>query len=203
MIEQVDVAVGGMLQVLEETGQADNTIVIFMSDHGEMLGDHGLYLKGPFFYDCLTRVPLIIRWPHHFKAGKRTDALVELIDLAPTLLEAAGVPWPAGMQGKSLTHLLETDETSHRETVYTEFFNANFHYNPTPMLTSIRTTDWKLNYCDQVKFGELYDLKKDPDEVKNLWNEPHARDQREVLLMGLLSRMIDTLDPLPQQVAVW
>ena len=69
MIEQVDTDMGRMMQALEESGQADNTIVIFMSDHGEMLGDHGIYLKGPYFYDCLTRVPLIIRWPGRFKKG--------------------------------------------------------------------------------------------------------------------------------------
>ncbi len=83
MIEQVDTEVGHMLQALDETGQADNTIVIFMSDHGEMLGDHGIYLKGPYFYDCLTRVPLIIRWPKHFKAGLRSIRWWNCLTLRP------------------------------------------------------------------------------------------------------------------------
>lgn len=205
MIEQVDTSFGKMMQVLEETGQADNTIVIFMSDHGEMLGDHGLYLKGPFFYDCLTRVPLVIRWPKHFKAGKKVDALVELIDLAPTLVEACGVPKVLGMQGQSLMPLLTTDETKHRDSVFTEYYNANFQY-PTdfpPMLTSVRTTDWKLNYCDHGKFAELYDLKNDPGEFNNVWNDPHARDTRDQMMQALLTRMIDTLDPLPAGVSNW
>ena len=68
MIEQVDTEVGRMLQALEETGQADNTIVIYMSDHGEMLGDHGIFLKGPYFYEGAIRVPMIIRWPGKYKA---------------------------------------------------------------------------------------------------------------------------------------
>ncbi|HEY1578778.1 MAG TPA: sulfatase-like hydrolase/transferase [Terracidiphilus sp.] len=203
MIEQVDTEMGHMLQVLDETGQADNTIVIFMSDHGEMLGDHGLYLKGPYFYDCLTRVPLIVRWPGHFKPGLKVDALVELLDLAPTLVEAVGIQKPAGMQGRSLMPLLTGETTTHRDSVYMEFFNANFSYPTPPMLTSVRTERWKLNYCDQAKYGELYDLDGDPSEFNNLWNDPHQRDTREMLMQLLLTRMIDTTDPLPQGVAAW
>lgn len=203
MIEQVDTEMGHMLQVLDETGQADNTIVIFMSDHGEMLGDHGIYLKGPYFYDCLTRVPLMIRWPKHFKAGLKVDALVEMVDLAPTLLEAAGIPKAAGMQGRSLMPLLTGQTTTHRDSVYMEFFNANFNYPFPPMLTSVRTKDWKLNYYDQARYGELYDLQADPSEFNNLWHDPHRKDTREMMMQTLLTRMIDTTDPLPQGVAPW
>ncbi len=203
MIEQVDTSVGDMMRVLEETGQADNTIVIFMSDHGEMLGDHGIYFKGPYFYDCLTRVPLIIRWPNHFKAGTKVDALVEMIDLAPTLMEATGIPKPVGMQGRSLMPLLTGATATHRDSVYMEYYNANFTYPITPMITSVRTTDCKLNYCDIEKYGELYDLKKDPGEVHNVWTDPNYRDTREMMMAKLMTRMIDTLDPLPDQIAVW
>ena len=203
MIEQVDTEMGHMLQVLDETGQTDNTIVIFMSDHGEMLGDHGIYLKGPYFYDCLTRVPLMIRWPKHFKAGLKVDALVEMVDLAPTLLESAGIPKPAGMQGNSLMPLLTGQTTTHRDSVYMEFFNANFNYSFPPMLTSVRTKDWKLNYCDRAQYGELYDLQADPSEFNNLWHDPHQKDTREMMMQTLLTRMIDTTDPLPQGVAPW
>jgi arylsulfatase len=203
MIEQADTEFGHMLETLEETGQADNTIVIFMSDHGEMLGDHDIYLKGPYFYDCLTRVPLIIRWPHRFKAGLKIDALVEMLDLAPTLVEAAGIPIPAGMQGQSLTPLLTGQTTQHRDSVYMEFYNANFNYRIPPMLTSVRTERWKLNYCDKARYGELYDLENDPGEFNNLWNEPHHSDSKEMLMETLMTRMIDASDPLPRHVAPW
>lgn len=203
MIEQVDTAVGDMLSTLEETGQADNTIVIFMSDHREMLGDHGIYLKGPYFYDCLTRVPLIIRWPHRYQNGHKTDALVEMVDLAPTLFEAAGIPIPAGVQGKSLTPLLTTQSASHRDSVYMEFFNSNFDYAFPPMLTSVRTKEWKLNYCDKAEAAELYDLVNDPGERTNVWNSPHHKDAREMMMEKLMTRMIDTTDPLPRRVAAW
>jgi arylsulfatase len=203
MIEQVDTEVGRMLQVLEETGQADNTIVIFMSDHGEMLGDHGIYLKGPYFYDCLTRVPLMIRWPGRFKQGTKVDALVELVDLAPTLLEAAGIPVSSGMQGRSLMPLLMGQTSEHRDSVYIEYLDANAAYAIPPMLSSVRTREWKLTLCDKPRSGELYDLQKDPGEFTNLWNDPHHKDAQEVMLQNLVARMIETTDPLPERHTVW
>ncbi len=203
MIEQVDTAVGEMLQTLEETGQADDTIVVFMSDHGEMLGDHGLYLKGPYFYDCLTRVPLIIRWPGRFKADMKVDSLVELVDLAPTLLEAAGIAVPAAMQGRSLMPLLTGETTTHRDSVYMEFLDANAFYEPAPMLTGVRTGEWKLTLCENPRSGELYHLETDPDEFTNLWNNPHYKDVQEQMLQLLVSRMIETTDPLPVRNTPW
>ncbi|MDE1176335.1 MAG: sulfatase-like hydrolase/transferase [Edaphobacter sp.] len=203
MIEQVDTDMGRMMHALEESGQADNTIVIFMSDHGEMLGDHGMYLKGPYFYDCLTRVPLIVRWPGHFKQGLKVDALVELVDIAPTLVEAAGIPVPSGMQGRSLMPLLTGQTTQHRDSVYMEYFDANATYEIPPMLTSVRTDKWKLNYCDKPRTGELYDLEKDPGEFNNLWDDAHARDARERMMHLLVGRMIETTDPLPERHTSW
>ena len=99
MIDLIDVQVGRMINELEETGQLDNTIIIFMSDHGEMLGDHGIYLKGPHLYDPAIHVPLIMSLPGTIPAGTRSSALVELVDVAPTLMEAAGVEPYVGMQG--------------------------------------------------------------------------------------------------------
>lgn len=203
MIEQVDTEMGHMLQTLDETGQADNTIVIFMSDHGEMLGDHGIYLKGPYFYDCLTRVPLIIRWPKHFQGGRKIDALVELVDIAPTLLEAAGVPIPSGMQGRSLMPLLKGETTTHRDSVYMEYFDANLPFEIPPMLTGVRTDNWKLIFYDKPRSGELYDLQNDPGEFTNLWNDPHHKDTREMLLQTLMARMIETTDPMPERHSSW
>ena len=87
-----------MLQVLEETGQADNTIVVYMSDHGEMMGDHGIFERAPISTREQFESPMIIRWPGKYKAGLKSDALVEMVDLAPTLLEAAGLPVPVGVR---------------------------------------------------------------------------------------------------------
>ena len=203
MIEQVDTEVGRMMKALEDTGQADNTIVIYMSDHGEMLGDHGIYLKGPYFYDCMMRVPLIIRWPGKYKAGLRSDALVEMVDLAPTLLDAAGVPIPSGVQGRSLTSVLTGQTPGHRDSVYSEHFDSSFLYDPPPMAACVRTERHKLSYYHNLATGELYDLKKDPGEAQNLWTSPAAKDIRQEMMEKLMGRMIDTVDPLPERKTTW
>jgi arylsulfatase A-like enzyme len=203
MIEQVDTEVGRMMKVLEQTGQADNTIVIFMSDHGEMLGDHGIYLKGPYFYDCAIRVPLIIRWPGKYKAGLKSDALVEMVDLAPTLMEAAGVPVPSGVQGRSLTPVLTGKSARHRDSIYSEHFDSSFLYDPPPMAACVRTESHKLSYYHGLSTGELYDLRKDPGEFENLWASAAAKDIRQEMMEKLMGRMVETVDPLPERKSTW
>ena len=106
MVELIDENVGRMIAALEETGQLENTIVIFMSDHGEMLGDHGIYLKGRISIEAAVHVPLIMQWPDQFQANQRADGLMELTDIAPTLLDAAGIKIPTAMQGKTLLPIL-------------------------------------------------------------------------------------------------
>ena len=99
MIKLIDDVLGRILETLEETGQRERTMIIFTSDHGEMLGDHGLIQKGCRFYEGLVRVPLIFSLPGHFESGLRSDALVGLLDKTPTLLELAGLEIPDRMQG--------------------------------------------------------------------------------------------------------
>jgi arylsulfatase len=120
MVDLIDEQVGRMIDALERTGQLENTIVVFMSDHGELLGDHGVYLKGPHFYEPSVYVPLIVSWPGKYQEGVRIPALVELVDLAPTFLEAADIEHYPGMQGKSLTKLLRGETAEHRGCVLRE-----------------------------------------------------------------------------------
>jgi arylsulfatase A-like enzyme len=126
MIELIDDNVGRMVEALDRSGQRENTIVIFASDHGETLGDHGLLLKGCRFYEGLVRVPLIISWPGHFQEGLVSDALVELMDLAPTLLEACGLPTSGRIQGRSLLPILTGtgDPHEHRAFVRSEYYHT-------------------------------------------------------------------------------
>ena len=126
----IDDQVGRILQALEETGQADDTLVVFMSDHGEMLGDHGIYFKGPHFYDCQMRVPLIMRWPNGgIVENRQVDGFVELVDLMPTFLEAAGLVIPSAVQGRSLLPSLLVGKRMNfvGEQVYAEYYNAWTH----------------------------------------------------------------------------
>src|SRR5947209_12222474 len=106
MISLVDDNVGRILRTLDETGLAGNTVVLFLSDHGELLGDHGLMTKGPFLYDGLIRVPMIWRWPGQWNARDVVEGICGLVDVAPTLYELAGAPAPLGSQGASLVPVL-------------------------------------------------------------------------------------------------
>lgn len=204
MCDLIDVQVGRMLAVLDESGQRDNTLVIFMSDHGEMLGDHGIYLKGPYFYEELIRVPLIMRWTGKIPAGQRVSSLIELVDLAPTLLDAAGVAPYKGMQGKSLLPLLRGDSAAvERDDVYCEFCNANFSYTPLAHTTMVRTRRYKLTAAHAQDTGELYDLQADPGEHRNLWSDPAMLPVRAQLLQKLCDRLAFAADPLPERTAPW
>jgi arylsulfatase A-like enzyme len=205
MIDLIDAQVGRMLDALEATGQLENTIIIFMSDHGEMLGDHGIYLKGPFFYEPAIRVPLIIAGPG-IESGRRSKALVELADLAPTLLEAAGLDRHPGMQGCSLWPLLsgQAPVDKHRDDIYCEYYNALVsHKDPTAQTTLVRTERYKLVVTHGLNTGELYDLEQDPQETHNLWNQPEAQPLKLEMFQRLCDRMAWTVDPLPPRVAPW
>ena len=143
MIEQVDCEFGRILDRLEATGQRENTIIVFMSDHGEMLGDHGLVFKGCRFYEGLARVPLIVSWPGHFSEGVVSDALVELMDLAPTFYEAVGEEVPYYVQGKSLLPVLKGETQDHRDFVRSEFYGA-IDYPDQTHATMYRDRRWKF-----------------------------------------------------------
>jgi arylsulfatase A-like enzyme len=206
MCDLIDLQMGRLMESLKGSGQLENTLVIYMSDHGEMLGDHGIYLKGPYFYEPAVHVPLIISWAGKLAGGRRSKALVELVDLAPTLLEAAGLPRYAGMQGRSLWPLLIGQENlnHHRDDVHCEFYNGASDYgNNKPFCSMVRDDRWKLVAFHGVDQGELYDLQTDPRETHNLWADPASTGQKLRLLKCLCDRMAQTVDPLPVREAIW
>lgn len=208
MIEQVDDNVGRLMKALDETGQRQNTIVVFTSDHGELLGDHGMYLKGPHMYDCSIRVPLIISWPGKFKQGLRPDALVELVDLTPTLLEAAGLKPLPRMQGKSFLGILtgESDPHQHKDHVYAEYYIGQpFHrkLKDAPLLTTVRTRTAKITSYAGMELGELYDLENDPGEHRNLWDSAEHHALKEKMLKLCFDTSVMYQDPLPVRQADW
>lgn len=206
MIDVIDTQVGRLLDFLEETGQRENTIVIFTSDHGEMLGDHGIYLKGPYFYEPAIRVPLIISGPGMLNNGSRSDALVELVDLAPTLLAASDMERHPGMQGKSLLPMLTGDVSldAHRDDVYCEYYNAmGWHREPVAQATMVRDKRYKLVVAHGTNGGELYDLETDAQETRNLWHDADYSGVRLAMQERLIDRMAWTVDPLPERQAPW
>ncbi|MBD3238973.1 MAG: sulfatase-like hydrolase/transferase [Chitinivibrionales bacterium] len=209
MCELVDTYVGKMLDVLDATGQRENTMVIYTSDHGEMLGDHGIYWKGAYFYDCAIKVPLILNMPGAI--GPQTvNELVELLDLPSTILDLAQVREHPGMQGKSLMPLLrgERPDTHHRQDIYCESYSDPVGATKTPntqsqLTTMVRTEKFKLTVAHGHNWGELYDLEKDPLEFNNLWDNEAYKDTKIEMLLRLSDRMALTIDPLPSRPVAW
>ena len=187
MIAQIDDQFGRILNILDQTDQRENTVIIFTSDHGESLGDHGLMYKGCRFYEGLVRVPLIFSWPGHFVENIKSDALVEMMDLSATLLELAGAPLPDYFQGKSLLSILSgnSDGNDHREFVRSEYFDAldpHFTGGNGTYATMHRTKSHKLCVYHGKGVGELFDLEKDPWEHENLWHDQEHSDIKNQLL---------------------
>lgn len=186
LVSHVDDCVGKIINQLEAEGIFENTMVIFTSDHGEYLGDHGRIQKGMPGHDCITRVPFIISYPEKINSGIVVDELVEAVDVLPTILDYCAVQTPGYVQGKSFKKLLEnsnskTDSKSHhREDVLTEFFVPGGKKEST-----IRTKKYKY-YCSSIGEELLYDLKNDPEELNNQVGNP---DYTNVLL-DLRKRMI-------------
>lgn len=208
LIDHIDFEVGRILAALRETGQLDNTLVLFLSDHGEMLGDHGIYFQGAYFYDEMIRVPVVFGGLRGLHAGIRSPALVELVDVAPTLLEAAGVARYAGMQGRSLWPILtgRSDPGHHREDVYSEYYEAipRAYRKVFPAhITGLRTHQFLFTVVHGRDEGELYDLANDAGQTVNRWNDPHHASTRTRLLKQLCDRMAETIDPLPPVEAAY
>ena len=200
MIEQLDHEFGRLLDCLDSTGQRDNTIVVFTSDHGESLGDHGLLLKGCRFFEGLVRVPLVIAWRGQFPGGRRHDALVELLDIAPTLCELTGLDVPYYNQGQSLVPLLRGQSEVHRGSVRTEFYGA-ISYPDQTHATMYREGKFKLNVYHGKDLVELYDLSSDPWEHQDLSADPHWQAKRAELGARAYDRQVAALSPPPARSA--
>ncbi len=171
-ISSVDDNVGRVLDYLDDSGLAENTIVIYTSDQGFYLGEHGWFDKR-FIYDESFKTPLLIRWPDKVKPGSVSDEMVQNLDFAQTILEAAGIPEPDDMQGESLVPLLEgKNDKWTRDAVY-------YHYYEYPAVHMVKrhygivTKEYKLvHFYYDVNEWELYDRKKDTYEINNVYDDP-------------------------------
>lgn len=201
MVKLIDDQLGRILDALNDTGQRENTVIIFTSDHGEMLGDHGLIQKGCRFYDGLVRVPLIFSWQGQFETGLKSNALVELVDKAPTLLELAGLPVPEGMHGQSLIPILrgQGNTNHHRHYVRCEYYDALDRPDHT-FATMYRDKRYKLVVYHGHQEGELYDLVDDPGEFNNLWDSQRMYDTKMELLKRSFDASMFAMDRGPKRV---
>lgn len=199
MIGMIDDRVGMILAALELSGLAENTVVIFTSDHGDFMGDHGVMLKGPIHMQGLIRVPFIWAEPGRHPAS-RTQALAGTIDIAESILHRVGLVGFNGMRGQSLL-----DAAAGREALAVEEDGQRTYlgFSRPVRLRTLVTRRWRLSLYHGVPWGELYDLDNDPHEARNLWDDPESRSIRAELTERLVRELMDTCDrsPLPTGIA--
>ena len=164
----MDAQVGALLDTLDRLALWDRTVVVFVSDNGIQRGEHGLWRKNVLFEES-ARVPLIIAAPQVARPGAPAGALVELVDLYPTVTELAGVPTPSGLGGTSLKPLLEDPAARFKEAAFTVSSRGQ------RLARSVRTARWRYTWW-RPDAAELYDHQADPDEYHNLANDPRQRD---------------------------
>ncbi len=175
-------------RVLDKVNFAD-TLVVFTADHGEMLGDHGLLLKGGYMYDQVVHTPLIFAGAG-VPEGRRAGALTESVDIAPTVAEILGVKPLPYAQGKSLTALFKNPKAKHKQAVYAEF----------PTMKMVRTESHKLVHYPNAPYGELYDLNRDPDEFDNLYGDAGQAEARSQMYKHLSDWLLSSQDPMRSPV---
>jgi arylsulfatase A-like enzyme len=201
-IKAVDESVGRLLALLHEEGLTQNTIVVYASDQGFYLGEHGWFDKRWIFEESL-RTPLLIRWPGVTKPGGRTDRIVSNLDFAETFLEAAGQPIPAEMQGRSLVPLLKGETPADwRSSFYYHYYehpgphNVRRHYG-------VVTHRYKLSYFyePEMNYYELFDLADDPLELRSVYGQPdHAQAQEDLVReLARLRKQLQVPSPDPPE----
>jgi len=182
MVSFIDDQIGRILDALERNGMADNTLIVFTTDHGHFLGQHGLTDKGPYHYEDLLRIPMIVRYPDQVQGGQISQALQSQVDLAPTFLSAAGIPVPGIMQGVNQLPAWSGAQETARDHVIIED-----RMEPTRMTLRTYVNDrYKITLYRNHDHGEIYDLVDDPQERRNLWYDAAQTD----LKVHLLQRMV-------------
>jgi arylsulfatase A-like enzyme len=198
-IALIDHNVGRILIALEEAGLAENTIVIYISDHGDWLGDHGLILKGPMHYDGLMRVPLIVRGPD-VPRGKKVDEPVSTLDLGPTFLDYGQAKALHQQHGETLRPLIETEDAS-RAFAMNEWELLPTRAGVALSLKTVRTKTHKMTVDLLSGAGELYDMVQDPDELVNLYESDDHAEVKDQLMAYVNSRP-DDMRPIQTQVGM-
>lgn len=187
MTSLIDDEIGRILDYLDESGLAENTLVVFTTDHGHFLGQHGLIAKGAFHYEDLLRVPMIVRWPGRVPEGRVSNAIQSLVDYPQSWLSAAEIGAPGQMQGVDQMPVWLGDEETMRDHALVE----NRH-NPTRVhLRTLITDRHKITVYRGAEYGEIFDLEADPDELHNLWDDPASADLKSQLLHRFVQAEIE------------
>jgi len=203
-ITMIDDAIGGVLKALDRLGLRENTVICFMSDHGDYLGDHGLMLKGPMKYQSIIRVPFIWCDPMDRYNRGQIDSLGSTLDLAKTVLARAGLQAFNGAQGENLLPVLESASAAQDRSLLVEF-STQYPYLGFDDLVAVNTLidgPWRLSVWQGCEWGELYNLEKDPDELHNLWGVPDFAGIRGELMLSLVQSMQDHAETSPYPLSV-
>lgn len=203
MITNIDDRIGMVMQALRDLGLDDNTVVIFTADHGDLMGDHGIMLKGPLHYQGLVRVPFIWREPGGGQPAVRSD-LASSMDLGPTLLRRANVTPPNGVQGVPLFDEAGQPLASGRSGVLIEESQQRAYVGfDTPVqVRTLVTQGHRLSLYHEGDWGELYDLDADPLEQHNLWDDEGARGLRQQMLEELAQTLVRHADMSPRPTSL-
>ena len=187
----VDESVGAVLDYLDEAGLADSTLVIYMGDNGFAFGEHGLIDKRQF-YEESVKVPFLVRYPAVLEGGQVIEKMVQNIDVAPTVLEVAGINAPEQMQGLSMVPILKGEDTNWRDRIFYEYY-WEYAFPQTPTMHGVRTDRYKyIRYHGVWDTNEFYDLQEDPYEMHNLIASPEHQDTIRAMLDELYGWMETT-----------
>ncbi len=196
----VDNCMGMVLNALEETGHKDNTLVVFFSDHGDMLGERNLAHTKYCMYENAMRTPFIVRWPGTGKPGIVSDSLVSHVDLMPTWLEASGLEIPDMMVGRSLKPLLEgksAEDIDWPQYAFSEIYTSPANPGEPRAQWTLRGTRYKLIQRAGSSRSALYDLREDPNEFNNLIGDPALSDIREEMRLEILTGVMERTETYP------
>ncbi|WP_198416701.1 sulfatase family protein [Marinilabilia rubra] len=182
MVSFMDYEIGKILDKLDELGLTEKTVVVFTSDHGNVYGHHGLIKKGPFMYEDLVKVPMIVSCPGTVPQGNRSQSLQSLIDIAPTFLSLAGIDVPRSMTGVDQKSVWKGDIETLRDNVIVENRQQPYSLYQKQLITK----RYKITTYMNHGYGELFDLKSDPGELINLWNNPDYFKIKMDLLLNLI-----------------
>jgi len=184
-VQSVDDGVGEVLDYLDAEGLSENTIIIYTSDQGFYLGEHGWFDKR-YMYEESFRTPLLVRYPKKIKPGLVVEELVQNIDFMPTLMDYAGLSVDPDVQGMSFKPLLDQEAVQWRNALYYTYYEYPGEHN-VPRHHGIRTKDYKLiHFYYDLNHWELYDLKNDPNEMNNRYDDPSYTDIRSELHQQLV-----------------
>jgi arylsulfatase A-like enzyme len=211
MIELIDREVGAIIDYLKEKGEWKDTIVIFQSDHGEMLGDHGLMRKGCRFFEGAVRVPLIITYGKRFACDRRYEGITELRDVFPTLLDACGIDGNYEGDAISLLPILTARKSDipnrHRSYARCEYYKAidtRFirKKNAKDCYATMYVTDrYKIVLYHGISYGQLFDLEEDPREIHNLWNDDAYKTLKYRLILESYEKTVRAQEANPEIIA--